>query len=46
MRVIKYPKLNGKLGRSSQFAFYKGWIKRLNGVAEKVGSKIRYPIEY
>ncbi|MBR5813786.1 MAG: hypothetical protein IKY37_04985 [Bacteroidaceae bacterium] len=26
--------------------FYKGWIKRLNGVAEKVGSKIRYPIEY
>ena len=31
---------------SSQFAFYKGWIKRLNGVAEKVGSKIRYPIEF
>ena len=29
-----------------QLDFYKGWIKRLNCVAEKVGSKIRYPIEF
>ena len=31
---------------SSQFAFYKGWIKRLNGIAEKVSSQLRYPIKF
>lgn len=32
--------------RPEQIINYAGWINRLNGVAEKVGSKIRYPIEY
>ena len=32
--------------RPEQIINYAGWINRLNGVAEKVGSKIRYPIEF
>ena len=30
----------------SQQAFYEGWIRRLNGIAEKVGSQLRYPIKF
>ena len=30
----------------SQQVFYEGWIRRLNGIAEKVGSQLRYPIKF
>ena len=32
--------------RPEQIINYAGWINRLNGVVEKVGSIIRYPIEF
>ena len=32
--------------RPTQETFYKGWINRLNKIAEIVGSKLRFPTEY
>ena len=32
--------------RPTQETFYKGWINRLNKIAEIVGSRTRFPVEY